>query len=1384
MRGVIFIIFILLLSIDGVYSKDIYWNSEPTVIKNGISDRTVYDIFCNKEGFLWLATDEGITRYDGFRFRNYPLITSLDSASIPLPQVVKSIKESPTDLFFLQLYQGGIICFDRDKETYLPLHFDKPFNIRSIQDFCWNGETLFLATTQGLFSSIPQRSKEDKKDVISCTVKSEPLVKGKITNLCTDNKNNLYLVIDENKVVRYDLVTAKTSVLQQGSAISRLFLQNSYLWICKSWSDLICYDLKTGKEQMVAIGTIDKIDYSGSYITDLTCRDKKIYYLTTLEGLFKLEFASENLCKSSYSLEAVTQNEGRFSLQMDTRMMSVCWDHTHENLWAGGSGGGIVKFDFSNNMYNRLKQDFKSKVHGMVEDSKGYIWMVMNDGKIMKSNTPELSINTLFEPWAKSSDFSGHYHIYKDKNECIWLGNNHGEIVQIDPVTNTKESFHLKTKEGEYLDAAVYQFCMDSRKRLWLATSKGLIQVDPITRECRKIELANEKIDKVLSVAEDKDGNIWMGTNKGLKQLEWQGEQFSLKGNYEHENGLEESMVRTVFVNNYNQIYAVYLNVIVRIDGRDKEKFESLYTLGDGLVCGNVGCMVDDQIGNTWGGNNAGIITIRNGGDSFYNYLSIGGCTAVCRLHDGQLLWADSKGLIYFDPEVVKNNVGTDKLLLTDVEVNGESIMAGEEKNGQMILSASPDKQKELVFNSNNNDFRLYFSDLCYETMQRKIAYRLLPEDEEWHMISMSEGLGYNRLPAGKYVLEAKLVYPDAKESETIEIPIVVKSDWYVTPWAYILYVLLIVALGYFLFHRFKVRDNRRQLHRDREMILKEKLNLEKMKHEQKQEIDAMRDRLLRLFVQELRTPLSLIIAPLKDLLKDQDLIPHFASRAQMAYRNSLRMLDACNQLLAIYEQGNLDEKLEIAPYQIEKLIDSNLLDFRELLKVHPIIIQYEKRVKKELEFYVDKKKLEIVLHNLLSNAFAHMKYTGTVLLTVCETVEGQMHYVTIIVEDDGKELVRTTEQLMDENKALMNDMPSVQLGFTFIQHIVEKHHGNIVLESGEGKGNKVVMNLPLGKSVFENDPNVVFVNPYTLEDIPEQQKVQQSSVDATNDVLTQEVQVPVEKMMLEETKTSPVSGAKKTLLIVEDHKDIRLYLKVLLGKEYNLLMATNGQEGVDMATKELPDLIICDVMMPVMDGFECCHAVKEGLETCNIPFIMLTAKVEDEDIIHGLEMGADDYVLKPFTPGILKAKIHNLINSRTVLKQMYTRLLTLPGTDSAAEQNGVDSKNEEVEVEDPFISSVIKIVEDNICEADFSVKKLAAEMNMSQPTLYRKVKQSTDYTIIELIRGVRMRRAAVLLKTKKYGVQEVAEMVGYNDIPTFRKHFVDAFGTTPSTYE
>jgi DNA-binding response OmpR family regulator len=263
--------------------------------------------------------------------------------------------------------------------------------------------------------------------------------------------------------------------------------------------------------------------------------------------------------------------------------------------------------------------------------------------------------------------------------------------------------------------------------------------------------------------------------------------------------------------------------------------------------------------------------------------------------------------------------------------------------------------------------------------------------------------------------------------------------------------------------------------------------------------------------------------------------------------------------------------------------------------------------------------------------------------------------------------------------------------------------------------------------------------------------------------------------------------GTKFTVLVVEDNSDIRLYLKVLLSSRYNVLLAENGQEGIHVARKEQPDLILTDIMMPVMDGLECCRILKEDLKTCHIPVIMLTALTSDDDVMRGLETGADDYILKPFNPDILRSKIKNLVQSRVDLKRIYTRLLmtALPGQPEAEGGEAADApaKMERTGLEDPFIAHILEEVRDNLQNPDFSVKRLAERMNMSQPTLYRRVKQLTNFTIIELIRGVRLKEAAELLRTRKYTVQEVAERVGYNDVPTFRKHFIDLYGTTPSTF-
>ena len=778
--------------------------------------------------------------------------------------------------------------------------------------------------------------------------------------------------------------------------------------------------------------------------------------------------------------------------------------------------------------------------------------------------------------------------------------------------------------------------------------------------------------------------------------------------------------------------------------------------------------MIDDKNGNTWLGSNAGFITLNNKNNASYTYALPESYYDVCRLNDGKLLWANSTGLLYFEPRTLKESSSNCQFHISDIDINYNKVEIGEKINGQVILDIPAYLIEHLSLDYNNNNLILYLSDLKYGTSPNTVKYRLLPTEEKWNT-NYDDHIKLSNIPPGKYVLEIRSSYPLEENKQITRLSINVNRYWAATGWAIAAYILAIIIISLLTWMYFNRKLQKRQVYKAKEVNLKEKLEEETEIRKEEEKNHQLRDQIRYMLAQELRTPLSLITAPLKEMITNTAFPESFLQKAKMAYRNSISLQDICNQLLNIHQQESYSPKLNVAPYPASVIADTVVRASHELLNVSPINLHYDKDNKINTEIWIDRKKIIFILSNILSNAYRHISYSGSIHFTVNTSTINGKDFCLFTIEDDGKEMIEESSVIFlgSDNYNPPSNRLHPELGIEIMKTTILAHHGDIQITQEKNKGTRVVLYIPLGKQHLNNDENVCFIEPETIMEDSDKAMI------TAEDKRQQEIANSITAKPIDNPET------KYKLLVVEDHADIRLYLRVLFSATYNIIMAENGEEGVRIARKEIPDLVITDVMMPIMNGFECCRILKEDLKTCHIPIILLTALTDDENIVKGIELGADDYILKPFNPEILRTKVKRLIKSRTELKQIYTKLLMPSITVNGSQEENTET----IIIEDPFITQILNIVNENLQNPEFNVKKLAEMLNMSQPTLYRKVKQLTNFTIIELVRGVRLKRSAELLRSRKYNVQEVAEMVGYNDIPTFRKHFVDFYGTTPSTF-
>lgn len=1314
-------------------------------MQNGLADNIITSINKDKNGFIWLGTRNGLSRYDGSKVTNFELIDPyLD---------IKDIKET-SDKMLVFIANGRLSAFDLQMERYVPVVSAAGKKITVNRILPCNDSLLWAITGKELLLLKQQKEPEQVRMEVQARYAQWLDEQATWAALAySSDRKTLCLVDHRSRIVLLDAqsmqpIRTVDLGIQTNMLINSVLYDNDRIWIATTAHGIIHYHVPTGKVTRLTY-SISPSDRSLTHtdIFDIVRLNEDKYLAVTWNGYTLLHVNPE---KPDEILTELYNNTSSFTYRnLESRMISVYYDASGI-LWIGTDGGGVIWSDLRMQFYNRFNQDRHNEICAIVTDNDGYLWLATFHRGLMKSDQPfNYSTKLTFAPVA-SGALQGKETVLcglKDEHGDLWFGNQDGTLTHYHHPTHSFQVVTLTDEKGSSNQESVWSMHIDRHGRLWIGTSKDVWRLDRTTRHSQRLSFSNRASAAnlfVRSMAETTDGTLWLGSaTQGLCRVV---NEHTLQSGYERAHGISGISVRSLLAASDGTLYVGYMTGF-GVFSPTQNAFTHAYTTHDGLCNNFIGCLIEDGEGQIWLGSNSGISRYSKHRHLFYNYYVTGSNrSAFC---DGNtLFWGNNRNLTYFHPEDIHAFTTPKAIAITGLEVNNKPVEIGKKENGQVILEKSIFYTSDIRLNYENHNFSLTFNNLSYSENQQKYSYRLRPYQREWLITNGEEKVSYANLPAGYYVFEVKNIQPDDQESQVTTLGVTVLPHWSETL-LFRLFLCLLAALGaYFVVYRIRLKQKRLE----DELQLKHEVFTATLERDKEKQIRMERENFFTNTAHELRTPLTLILSPLQELLHTLQPTDAMYPKLQTIYQNSASLHTLVDHLLYVQKIEAGMVELHLSETDIVELTQGVATSFRQLAEVNRVDFQVH-LPQAPLFLWIDLKKITSALQNLLSNAFKYTPSGGCITLHLDRTEVDGMSFCRIVVADTGKGIPQELQGRIFDSFITGTNEPmlstKVGIGLRIVRHTLDLHHGTVTLESTPGQGSKFILLLPMGNAHFTAEE-------YEL------------SMPPTATALSAMADTPDEA-------TGKPTPKRQRLLIVEDNDNVRQYIVSLFRPDYQVYEATNGEEGVRIATEQVPDLVISDIMMPVKDGFACCKELREQPQTAHIPLLMLTAKAEDTDVLHASKIGVDDYMMKPFNPEILKSKVRNLILQRERLKRIYTKTLMLK-QQPETEEAGTPPTNQ-------FIHQIIQVIEAHLADENFNVKMLAEQLNMSQPTLYRKIKQHSELNAIDMIRSVRMSKAASLLMENRYTMQQIAEMVGYSDTRTLRKHFTDQFGVSPSKY-
>ena len=1339
----------------------------------GFNQNTINSIEQDKYGFLWYATPNGLIRYDGYHFKTFTTQTKSNGAINS--NNITYLFNDKNGLLWIGT-NVGLNVFSPSLERFFTISLDKRFEVKKIEQD-ENGDVWFLGGNklyrikvidieQGRFN-ISEDILKTNTDLQDFWLRAFSIGDNSTIILGTNEglKELRYKDENENLETKITLFNDFNDLYQK--RITTILKADNVYWIGTT-EGLYSSNLQKGSD--FVLNKVKGKDTDFNVYVNCVFKDnnKNLWVGTRFKGLFKYNPLLNVFEKFKY--------DSKDKKSISSHRINAIYQDNFNVLWFGTAQGGINKLDvsqkqfysYSNNPYNNLSLP-DNLITAVLEDNRGRIWVSGYNKKLSRSinsinskNVSRLKFQNIeSEIPIKESDVLR--SIYQDKKGFIWLGSDKSLFVY-NPTKNTfKEVVFENLEDYNFGFARIIEQINENEilfggnqvlivKNPW----KNLNSQKPSLNIKTKLNLSKQNIQAFVK---DKNHEFWFGTTGGLYQTVYDGKEIKIKAKIT-DNSDNIKITNNNIFSLLKKDNALWVGTFggglnkIDIDAKGNPSNIKYFRENDILPDDAIYGILSSNDEDIWMSTDMGLLKFNTTKSIAAVFDVRDGLLqnnfrqkAYYKGKSGYLYFGGLNGLTIFKPETILLNTQPPEILITSLLVNNKPLKRGDILNNNVVLKKSISETDSIEISERQTiiSFNLV-AEHTSSPSKNRLAYKLEGLNPDW--VETEEGktsITYTNLAAKEYKLKVKAANGDGLWSEKIKVlHISVKPLWYKTWWSYtifgILIVLTILGVMYYFIRLEK---------------LKQKLIYEKIDKDRIEVINQGKFKYFTNLSHEFRTPLTLISAPL-DRIIENNIDLNNSKLLDIVKRNTNRLLSLVDQLITFRQAEQGYVKLNYTKLALGEFLEPTTEAF-ENYALEKNINFYYKIESPNQEIIIDVEKFERVLFNLLSNAFKNTPPQGNISIKAKIKNKGDKGIIKIDIIDTGKGIPKEKlENIFERFFQLGNDEGLVSgggIGLAFCKSTIDLFNGEIKVKSEVYKGSKFTVYIPSKESKEVNEHEVQKKKSFIKNWVP-------LSVDEKN----------------REQQKEESNVKKHSVLVVENEIDIQNFLETTLSEKYNIITANNGLEALEKIKENEFSTIVSDVMMPEMDGFELCKIIKSKPETCNLPVLLLTALENENDLIKGLEFGADEYISKPFSLKHLELRIQKLIENNIKIKEYFSK-------------NSLPPKNKKVlgmsKKDILFLEELAKIVEKNLSNANFGVEELSKELGVSASNFYKKLKRLTSQVPNVYIRNYRLQRAAELFDSNSgFNVAEVMYQIGMESNSYFSTSFKKLHGVTPSEYQ